>query len=258
MNRSSTNNGAARRAWFRRLHRWLGIVVLVFVLLLAVTGIALNHADQWGLDRRHVDWGWVLAAYGIEAPAPEASFEAGGHRATLVGERLYFDGRELARGIEALAGTVTARELVVVAAARDVFLLTPVGELVERIPVGERLPHTIAALGMMSERVVLKSGDALYRFDDELLQVEPWPDGVSDGVRWSAPTPIGASELDAIEALYRGHGVTMERLLLDLHSGRLFTRLGTLVMDAVAVLLILLGLTGLWMWLARPGNGQRR
>lgn len=57
MNRSSTNNGAAARTWVRRLHRWAGVVALVFVLLLAATGIALNHTDEWRLDqigRAHV------------------------------------------------------------------------------------------------------------------------------------------------------------------------------------------------------------
>lgn len=241
----------------RRLHRWLGIVVLAFVLLFAITGIALNHADDWRLDQRHVDWAWVLAAYGIDAPPPSASFADGGHRATLMGERLYFDGRELARGVESLAGTVAAGGVVVVAAARDVFLLTPAGELVERMPVGERLPGAIGGLGLAGRRVVVKSEDALFRFDDELLLIERWREDAAEGVRWSAATPVGAGELAAIESLYRGRGVTVERLLLDLHSGRLFTRLGTLVMDAVAVLLILLSLTGLWMWLARS-NGTRR
>lgn len=260
MNGSSANNGgtAGKRGWLRRLHRWLGIAVLCFVLLLAATGIPLNHSAEWRLAERHVQWQWLLAAYGIEAPAPAASFADGGHRATLLGDRLYFDGQELAREVDALSGTVSSGGTVVVAADRDVFLLTPGGELVERMRLGERLPGAIAALGRAGERVVVRSGAALYRFDGDLLDLEPWPEGASDGVRWSAETPAAAGELAAIEALYRGRGVTVERLLADLHSGRIVARLGPLVMDLVAVLLIVLSLTGLWMWRQRGGNGQRR
>ena len=46
--------------------------------------------------------------------------------------------------------------------------------------------------------------------------------------------------------------LTFERVLLDLHSGRIFGRAGPLVMDAAAVLFIALALTGFWMWLRRP------
>ncbi|HSN52770.1 MAG TPA: PepSY-associated TM helix domain-containing protein, partial [Woeseiaceae bacterium] len=51
--------------------------------------------------------------------------------------------------------------------------------------------------------------------------------------------------------LYRGRGVTVERVLDDLHSGRIFARAGTLVMDAVAVFMIVLSLSGFVLWLQR-------
>jgi hypothetical protein len=258
MLRSSANNrAAAKRSWVRRLHRWLGITALAFVLLLATTGIALNHGDAWRLDERYLDWGWVLAAYGMNAPAPDASFADGGHRATLLGGRLYFNGVEIARDVASLAGVVYAGEIVVVAVDTEAFLLTPDGALVERMALDGRLSAAIEALGRAGQRVVLSSGGKLWRFDAALANVEPWPESAAADVRWSAATPVAADQLAAIRDLYRGRGVSVERLLADLHSGRIFTRLGALVMDAVGVLLILLALTGLVLWRPRAGNGQR-
>ena len=259
MNRSlnGTNGGTpARRAWLRRVHRWFGLAALLFVLFLSVTGIALNHTSAWHLDERYLGWSWLLDAYGIEAPAPSASFAAGDHRATLVGGRLYMDGRELARGIEVLAGMVATGDLVVVASEKDAFLLTAKGELVERMSLRETLPTTIAALGIANDRVVLRSGNAVFRFDEQLVTPEPWVADVPAGVRWSTSTPPAPDQLAAIEDLYRGRGVTVERLLKDLHSGRILTRFGPLFMDAIAVLLILLSLTGLLMWMQRGGFGN--
>jgi len=40
-------------------------------------------------------------------------------------------------------------------------------------------------------------------------------------------------------------------VILDLHSGRFFGQLGPWVFDAAAVLLILLSLSGTWIWLKR-------
>ena len=51
--------------------------------------------------------------------------------------------------------------------------------------------------------------------------------------------------MEVLEAAWRGRGLTVERLLLDLHSGRILGEAGPLLMDLVAVFLIVLSLSGL-------------
>ena len=253
MNRSSNrnSNGVARATWLRRVHRWIGLTALVFVLLLATTGIALNHTSAWRLDETWVDWAWLLHAYGIDAPRPTISFAADGTRATLLGGRLYVDGREVARSIETLVGLAATGERVVVAAGNEVFLLTASGDLVERMDLASVLPAAITEVGLAEGHVVLRTGAGLFRFDDELLNVQPAPDLRQNGVQWSEQSAVPADESARLQNLYRGRGVTVERLLADLHSGRIVPRFGALLMDLVAVLLIGLGITGLLMWLRR-------
>lgn len=239
--------------WYRRIHRWLGIAALLFLLLLAVTGIALNHVNEWRLDKRHVDWPWLLDAYGIEAPQPSASFADGDHRATVLGNRLYLDGQELARDIGMLAGLVTTDDFIVVATVDDLFILTASRELVER----RALEPPPEAVGVYGERVIVRSNDgALLGFDAQLIEPERW-EGGSEGIHWSQVSPIPPDDLRLLESAYRGRGITIERLLADLHSGRIFTRAGPLLMDAVGILLVILSFTGLLMWLPRSGNGPR-
>jgi hypothetical protein len=55
---------------------------------------------------------------------------------------------------------------------------------------------------------------------------------------------------------YRGRGLSVERVIADLHSGRVIGIVGPFVMDVVAVLLIVLSLSGLLLWL-RPRGSQR-
>lgn len=255
MNRSSNgNNGraAGKRTWARRVHRWFGLAAAVFVLLLSATGIALNHTSAWHLDDSYVGWPWLLEAYGIDTPWPTVSFADGEHRATLLGGRLYVDGRELARSIETLAGVAATGDFVAVAAGSEVFVLADSGDLVERMDLGAALPAPIAALGLVDGRVAVRSGSALLRFDDSLLNLETATAVQEDAVRWSAASAVPRDKLARLQDLYRGRGITVERLLVDLHSGRIFTRIGPLLMDLVAVLLIGLSITGLMMWLRRP------
>ena len=253
MNRSSnrSNNGLASATWLRRVHRWIGLAALTFVLLLATTGIALNHTAAWRLDETWVDWGWLLRAYGIDAPRPSASFAADGTRATLLGGRLYVDGREIARSIETLAGLAATAGGVAVAAGDELFLLTESGDLVERMDLASASPSPVTRVGVADGQVVLRTGAGLLRFDDDLLNLEPAPDLQQDHVQWSARSAVPPDESARLQKLYRGRGITVERLLADLHSGRIFPRFGALLMDLVAVLLIGLAITGLMMWRRR-------
>jgi len=50
---------------------------------------------------------------------------------------------------------------------------------------------------------------------------------------------------------FRGEVLPVERVLLDLHSGRFFGKIGPWLFDIAAALLILLSLTGSWIWLRR-------
>ncbi len=252
------NAGRSHRS--RHLHRWLGLGSLVFVVLLSVTGIALNHSSGLGMDESHIRWSWLLDWYGIEAPPVESSYAVADHRVTLLGERLYFDQEEIAAGVLGLTGAAAIPRFFVVATDDSVLLLTRSGALVERIAVSGELPGAVQAIGTARSELVLRSGDALFQADEELLGFDVCNDIPGDEVQWSKASPVPAAELSALNELYRGNGVTVERFIADLHSGRLFTGAGPIVMDAVGVILIALSFLGIMVWVrgARAnGNGRR-
>ena len=58
--------------------------------------------------------------------------------------------------------------------------------------------------------------------------------------------------LNKMKQAYRGQGLTLERVMLDLHSGRLFNQTwGVYLMDASAVIMMWLGISGTWIWWSR-------
>ena len=228
--------------------------LLVFVVVLAVSGIMLNHGDSLGLDRRFVNWSWVLDAYGVEMPALSASYADEGHRATLVGERLFVDGHDVEQRMSALAGFAVLDPLVFAAGEKSVRVLTVEGDLVEVIELAG-LPGPIEQVGRAGGRAVLRSGDTVLRSDEDIAVFEPWSDPLPDDILWSVATPPGADELASLERAYRGRGLSLERVLLDLHSGRIVGLAGTLFMDLVGIFLIVLGISGLVISKSRSRNG---
>ena len=218
---SAKSNGRSR---FRRGHRWVGTVLVAFVLYLAVTGILLNHSNDFGLDRQYIGWSWLLDAYGMGEPEP-------------------------------YAGRVEIGPLAVVGDGRRVHVLLASGELVETIDLAAQLPQAIARLGRAGDIAVLQSGDRLFRSDAELTVFEAWDDGDAAAVSWSPEIAADIAGLEALQAAWRGQGLTVERVLLDLHSGRIFSLPGRLLLDILAIGMILLSVSGLL--LARRRNGSR-
>lgn len=240
----------------RRVHRWLGIASLFFVLVLATTGIALNHSDQWSLDQRFVSSSWLLNAYGVSAPPPGASYTDDGHRASLLGQRLYLDGREIAQDVNTLSGVVALQRFIMVATGDAGIVLTRDGQYVETIELMPT-PESITQIGRIGKRPVVQSTLAYYIGDADLTQFKSASLEALDTAVWSEASPPSAAELQELEHLYRGRGVTLERVITDLHSGRIVGITGTLLMDVVAAILIFLSLTGLAVWLL-PKSRQNR
>jgi hypothetical protein len=266
ISRPQANGSARLRIWLRRGHRWLGIVLVFFVLLLSFSGVALNHAEAWGLDRRYLDWSWLLDAYGIQAPAPTASFADSGSRATLIGERLFLDDEEIAQNVTVLTGIANLDPLVLVGTDDTLYILTTAGELIEAMDAAAGMPGRIDRVGRDGRRAIVESGGKLFRSDPDITHFEHWDTGQRDGLQWSSTTRPEATELEVLQTLYRGRGLTVERVLADVHSGRIFAKAGSLIMDAVAVFMIVLSLSGFVLWVQHSRrevelerrNGRRR
>src|SRR5260221_13933957 len=54
----------------RRWHARIGFSAMLFFLILAVTGLILNHGEGLGLDGRYVHAGWLARWYGIQSNLP--------------------------------------------------------------------------------------------------------------------------------------------------------------------------------------------
>jgi len=239
-----------RHKRLRRLHRWLGLTCIVFLLILSITGVALNHSDELGLERRFLGSSWLLDWYGFNVPEPAASYAVEQQRVSLVGNRLYLDATEAARGIRELTGAISWDGLIVATTSESLLYLSADAELVDRLEVGSELPGSIQNSTVDAGRLLLRSEGRVFEYIESSLSAVVLEDA-SGGVVWSAATPVPAELLAEIHLSYRGPGLSVERLLYDLHSGRWLAGAGVWIMDGVAVLIIILSVTGFVLWRRR-------
>ncbi|MDT8450717.1 MAG: PepSY domain-containing protein [Wenzhouxiangellaceae bacterium] len=261
--RSSGRNGSnGRNGALPRWHRWTGLVLGLPAVLLAVTGIAVNHADRLGLVERSVTSRALLEWYGVEPPDDAVAFDAGGTPVSQLGTVTFIDGRRLA-GARAvpfggrLVGAVRIDPVTVIALAEGLLLTDPAGRIIDRIPAAEWGSGGITGLGRTARSgVALRLERGQVRSDPKMLEWHAPAEGAADP-DWVRPVPVTPALEQTMREAWSAGALSWERVMLDLHSGRLFGSLGPLLMDLVALALVALAATGAWTWWKRRrGSGR--
>jgi len=232
-------------------HRYMGVSAALFMLIVAVTGILLNHTENFELDSKHIKSAWILDWYGIQAPDTLLSFSCDDRYITLMGEHLYLNRREIDGSYRQLSGAVCTRDMLIIAISNSILLLTPRGEIIEHLTAKDGVPAGIKKIGTdEAGQLTVRGSHNDYRPDTDFIRWQP-TDPHSAQVTWATPVNIDPVLQGALQHHYREEVLPVERLVLDMHSGRFFGRLGPWLFDIAAVLLILLSLSGTWIWLRR-------
>ena len=233
-------------------HRYMGISTAVFVIILTVTGLLLNHTDELKLDANYVQSDVLLDWYGITAPQGLVSYKAGSTQITAVNDRIFWDSKPLLHISAPLAGVQAFDDMVVIVAAGKLSLYTREGELIEKLDNATGVPIDILAIGISSGGLLsVKTARDIYLADANLLE---WVRADNPEVRWSTTQTTNPVLQRSLQKAYRGTGLTMERIMLDLHSGRILGRAGVYIMDAAAIGFLLLAASGIWLWLRRRAS----
>lgn len=252
-------------ATLREWHKRAGLGAFLFMGWLGVSGVALNQSASWGLDAARVDWSWLMSVYGLHPQSPTNGFSSGGHWIAVLGEHSILDGKLLSMPVKSPVGLVMsgegAEKKLVVASYDSVLLLKPDGTRIDELSAGLMLPvSSIQRIGVADKNPAMAviEDKALYGSVDG----ESWTKlPAKTAVHWNEPVVLTDVQRQQFEK-YARPSVAVEQLLIDMHSGRLFGRLGPYVIDLVGLAALWLSISGVWMmWRtnqARKKNMVRR
>ena len=233
-------------------HRYIGISTAIFVIILAFTGLVLNHTDELELDAAYVQSDFMLDWYGINAPGELVSYPAGSAYITAVNNKIFWGSKPLLHLSAPLAGVQAYGDLVVIVAGGSPVLFTAEGELVEKLENVAGVPTGIQAIGLSSQgSLAVKTARGLYLTDENLLE---WVRADGPEINWSSTHATEPALLRSLQKAYRGSGLPMERIMLDLHSGRILGSAGVYIMDAAAIGFLVLAASGVWLWVRRRAS----
>lgn len=221
---------------------------MLFLVLIALSGLLLNHADRLGLS--HTAAGpWLLKLYGVELPPVHAAFTAGDVMFATSADTLYANGKPLAKSVNRLIGAVAVENAIVIATGNEFFITTTDAALIERFAPGALQP--MRELGTDGRRVIVAFAEGYAEFDADQMNLGVAADIALDDVAWSRPTVPTAQQAQQIGVAALGQAINWERVLLDLHSGRILPGLGRYLADITALALLYMCFSGIVLWTRR-------
>jgi len=233
-------------------HRYFGISAAVFVIVLSVSGLLLNHTEELQLDSSYIQSDVLLNWYGIHAPQGLTSFTSGTITITAVGDQIFWEDKHLPHVSAPLVGMLIYGDLVVIASGGSLNLYASDGELVEKLDQVAGVPDGILALGVTSQALLaVKTAQGVYLTNEGMLE---WHRNNESDVLWSDTSPLPVELESGLQRSYRGIGLSAERVMLDLHSGRILGRAGVYLVDAAAIVFLLLAVSGVWLWARRQAS----
>lgn len=250
MSNTAVKKKTTRRRWtLHHYHRYLGLMSAVFAVVLSITGIMLNHTEWWQLDQRKVSQQWLLDFYGIPEPQLRTAYKLDQRWLMQWDQSVYLDDKPLSGLVGSLDAAVATDDFIVAAAESKVALFSLDGELVDLLELPSSVSR-VSSLGNVGEHVLAETDGGTFQLNDDLTEFLPTPD-ITEEVVWRQPSQMSGAIKERFVSGFQGNGLPLERVILDLHSGRLFGNVGVYLMDLMAVFLLVLAFTGVYSWAKR-------
>ena len=227
-----------------RWHGRLGVTAALLFVTLLVTGVALNHTERLALDQKYVEAEWLLEWYGIAPNNSPVSYRVGTHWMTELDGHLFLNNELIYERAGPVQGAVRMQNIFVAATENTLYLFDLEGNLIERIV---NLPAKILRVGWRENNTYIDTPMGVFSANLDFLA---WSQADRPPI-WAETSIIPKTIGSDILRTYRGHGLPWERVVLDIHSGRILGSWGPYLMDGAALILLILVVSGLYNWIIR-------
>jgi len=228
------------------LHKYIGIVSVVVIIMLVITGILLNHTQSLSLDQQNTSNKALNNWYGIKIPQAKKGFKNKNTWFSVVSQTLYINQNKVNHvKLESLKAVEKLPFGWLVVGKHKLVLLTDQAELIDII----KLDIEVVSTYSQRQNLILKLKDGVfYQLAtpyENLTKIEYSAEDKETLLLSELPTKI-KNEIN--QHLNQG-GLTLERVILDIHSGRFFGKFGVYIIDFFSLLFLILSLTGFLIYL---------
>lgn len=227
----------------RRWHKQIGIFTALFFAFLAGTGLLLNHGDLFTLAKTEVKAPWLMQWYGLKTKVPDAGFRSNDTLSAFSDKAWVIGGKVVAAGRGDPIGIVLLGSNYWVATPDVMSIYQRDGQLVDRMDMSTLPALPIRRVGIRLDKAVIDTAHGTFESSDGLSWTAIHANVT---IAWSHAEPLGQADKTSLAAAF-APALTAQRIVSDLHSGHIWGRYGILINDAIAVALMLMAFSGMWV-----------
>ncbi len=229
----------------REWHRRLGIIAAFFLIFLSLSGIALNHTETLSLGHKPIKSSLLLDFYGIQKPSDVRFYL--NDKLAVTNNIVWLNHHKILETQMPVVSAGLFSSMILIVTENQLYLFDQHGQMLDALDSASGLPENIKALHIGVQNIILLSGNGYYQTDQDLFdwqEIQPLTEPV-----WQRKTVPENEDYQQLILNYRAQFLTLERIIVDAHSGRIFGLFGVIMMDIMAILLILLSCSGVYIWL---------
>jgi hypothetical protein len=249
------NRAKTKRKLPRELYRWhrrIGASAALFVVWIVISGWLLNHSDSLKLAQQQIYSPALAHWYNLHYAVPTKIFNSKNHWLVNNDETLILDSKILSTQFSNVIGLTQSEQFIAIASNHEILLLDAQNQVVDKLNESSLPFKYITKIGSGCDGIAITDADA-DADDNNPIHTLSSQDGLewqpcSQPITWSTAKPINTDQLKQLEPQLVP-AISVEKIIIDLHTGRFFGRYGAFVVDVIGLCLMLLALSGLWLFL---------
>ena len=232
----------------RKLHKYLGFAFSIFILHLTVTGILLTYPETFNVEETYISNFFILKKYNMDTHKEVYGLSNIEDEVVIIKNNIYLNNKFIDKFnneiINLLYQKKEERIIVLSKSVIGIYFLESIdGEFEINNIISLENTKKIKQLGLnLSNDIVFLNNDKeYYNLDNNnLLKLVNEKD---KNIKWSNISTIDKKLAKSYLNIHQGKGVSLTRILTELHNGKFFGSIFTLILFFSSLSLIFLTLS---------------
>ena len=232
----------------RKLHKYLGFAFSLFILHLTVTGILLTYPKTFNVEETYVSNFFILKKYNMDTHREVFGLSNIEDEVVIIKNNIYINSKFVDKFNDAIINILYQKKykriIILSKSTIGIYFFENIdGELEINDIISLENTKKIKYLGLnlSSNIVFLKNDNEYYNLDDNyLLKMVNEKD---KNIKWSNISTMDKKLAKYYLNIHQGKGVSLTRILTELHNGKFFGSIFTLILFFSSLSLIFLTLS---------------
>ena len=233
----------------RKLHKYIGFTFSLFILHLTITGILLTYPETFKVKEAFINNYFILKKYNMETHKDVYGVKNINDEVITVKNNIYVNSKFIDKFNEKILSILydknEGRVYILSKSLIGIYILETFDEEIEVIDIiSIRNIENLNRIGfnLSSKEIIFKNDNQYYKIKENKL-LEFLPNNNKENIKWLNISAVNKKLAKYYLKIHQGEGVSVTRILTELHNGKFFGSIFTLILFISSLSLLFLTLS---------------